>query len=191
MNRLASMPLLLLSGLLIAMGVAAPASAHTQLVGVDPAEGTTVTAGESVTLTFSEDLLTIGAEASVTDSAGVATALEVTFPTPAAAQVVLPDMAAGDVSLAWRIVATDGHPIEGSLGFAVEGSDTPTAGTTVSPRAATPSPSSTPPATATADPSASGDKGDGEGGFPVVLVIALVASLLTSAAAILVSKRRR
>lgn len=180
------------AAVLLVMGMGAPASAHTSLIDVDPDDGATVASGDTVTLTFSEDLLAIGAEAGLTDSAGVVTALEVTFPTAASAQVLLPSMAAGDVSLAWRVVATDGHPIEGTLTFAAQAPVAPTQGASGGP-SATPSATQapTPAATVTPPTGAAGEGDDNRSGVPLALWIALFATVLASSTAILASKRRQ
>jgi copper resistance protein C len=194
------------TGLIVAIGLAVPASAHTSLVGIDPAEGSTVAAGDSVTLSFSEALLTIGAEATVTDSAGVATKLDVTFPKPTSAQVTLPSVAGGKLTLAWRVVAGDGHPVEGTLAYVADVPPTsaaPSAGTQTSPSAssASGSPASAgatplPTASATpilATPSAAPSTGQsGSSGFNnVALWAALFAAILASSIAIVAAKRRR
>ncbi len=192
-NRLAVVPLVLLSGLLFVIGVATPASAHTQLIGVDPVEGSTVAADTAVTVTFSGALLEIGAEATVTDAAGVATKLEVTFPTASSAQVVLPSMAAGDVTLAWRVVAGDGHPVEGTIAYVADAPAQPSASSAPTATASAvvpPSASDTPTAVApSAAPPAVESESSRSNSIP--LVIAIFAAVLASSFAIIASKRRR
>lgn len=199
MRRLIALPLALLVGLFLAMAPAAPASAHTSLVGIDPAEGATVAAGGSITLTFSEALLTIGAEATVTDAAGAVTKLDVTFPTTTSAQVTLPSVSGGNLTLAWRVVAGDGHPVEGTLSYVADApagppaspsasaAVGPTASAEVAPSlAASASPH---PATASAAPSANQS---GPSGFNnPALWIAIFAAILASSIAIIAAKRRR
>jgi len=182
------------AGLLLTLAVATPASAHTSLIDVTPEEGSTVAAGDAVTLTFSEDLLTIGAEATVTDSAGTVSGLDVSFPTGASVQVVLPDLAGGAVLVAWRVVANDGHPIEGALTFDALVPATPSA---MAPTAASSStPSVTPVATASETPSPAdntpptSDGGTGGEGFPVALWIAVAAAFLAFGAVMLARKKR-
>lgn len=105
--------------------VSGPAQAHTQLVGVDPGEGSTVAAGDTVTLTFSSALLDLGTEASVTDSSGATTAAAVDLTEANTLLVTIPEVAGGDITLAWRIVAEDGHPIEGTTAFVAEAPPAP------------------------------------------------------------------
>jgi hypothetical protein len=100
---------------------AAPASAHTSLIDVQPGEGDTVTEGTTVSLTFSDALLDLGAEFSVVDSGGDPVSLDVDRPDPASVAATLPALAAGPVTVSWRVVAKDGHPIEGTLAYVAEG----------------------------------------------------------------------
>ena len=199
MRRLIALPFVLLAGVLFAIGPAMPASAHTSLVGVDPAEGSTVAAGSALTLTFSEALLTIGAESTVTDSAGVVTTLDVTFPTETSAQVVLPAVAAGSLTLAWRVVAGDGHPVEGTLAYvadaAAKTSPSPSVSATPSPTASSgvvpPLTASAPPISATPGASPSSSPGGSSGANVAALILALGAALFVTVMAIVVAKRRR
>lgn len=201
-NRLVAVPLSLVAGLLFTIGVAVPASAHTQLIGVDPAEGATVAADGTVTLTFSEDLLAIGAEATVTDSAGVATKLEVRFPTPSSAQVVLPSMAGGNLTLAWRVVAGDGHPVEGTLAYVADAPAQPSPPPASATPSATASAAVTPSTAVSASPGdpspgdpspsavAPGEEGDSSGFTSVALWIAIFGAVFVSSVAIVAAKRR-
>ncbi|NTV38542.1 MAG: copper resistance protein CopC [Demequinaceae bacterium] len=196
MNRLAAAPVVLIATLLLSVGIAGPSSAHTSLIGVTPEEGSTVAAGDAVTLAFSADLLAIGAEAKVKDSAGVETTLEVTFPTASSAQCVLPAVAAGDLTVAWRVVANDGHPIEGTLAYVADApapaaptSAAPTQDQTVSP-AATSSAAATPDAPSPSAPASAVD--ERPSGFNnVALWAAIFAAILASSVAIIAAKRRR
>lgn len=153
--------------------VAAPAHAHTSLIDVSPADGARVDIGQEVTLTFSDPLLTIGAEAIFTDAAGAATALEVDQSVPEAVTVELPaDAAVGAGELGWRVVAEDGHPITGTLAYEVAAAASEVASPSPSPAPdGAPSPSGTPEPVAgdaseapSASASADDATGDAEGG---------------------------
>lgn len=189
-NRLAAAPLVLLSCLLFVIGVATPASAHTQLIGVDPGEGSAVSGDSAVTLTFSGDLLAIGAEATVTDSAGAATTLEVTFPTPSSARVMLPAMAGGDLALAWRVVAGDGHPVEGTLSY-VGDAPAQTPVSSIPSPAASAAVTNEPTASATPSAATSAANDGSSGSTNIALVIAIFAAVLASSVAIIAANRRR
>lgn len=127
MARRSKATLLLVIALLASLnfGVSA-ASAHSDLVSSDPAADSVLEAmPESVLLTFNEDLLVLeGAEDAnqviVTDSAG--TNLATAEPTVAANTIsspLLPSDAQGLVTVTYRVVSADGHPIEGSYSFTV------------------------------------------------------------------------
>ncbi len=130
---------------LVLLTAAAPAaSAHDQLISTDPQDGAVLdTAPASVGLTFSEDVLDIsttvvvaGPDGSVPVTAAVdGTTVTATLPDG------LPD---GAYTVTWRVVSSDGHPVQGSFGFTVQaaGSASSTTGDsgttgTASPRAPT------------------------------------------------------
>lgn len=138
--------------------LAAPsAQAHDGLIGTEPNNGMEVgEAPESATLRFSGELKNIGSQVRVTDEDGTAVestpsvqgrTLEVAF------DEELPD---GEYTITWRVVSSDGHPIEGTtangqaLRFAVQKAEATSA--TASPsRSSTPATSSAPtPATSAA-----------------------------------------
>lgn len=175
-----------------AVFAAAPASAHTSLIDVQPADGATVREGTDVTLTFSDELLELGTEVTVTDTSGDAIPLDVTRPDPASVQVTLPALAGGPVAVAWRVVAGDGHPIEGTLNYAAEGSG-------ATPSDAPSAPAATPPATATTAATASAvptpeqadPSGSADGGMSPAVWVAIGVAVLAVTAAGVASKRRR
>lgn len=138
-----------LATLLIASGGVllgtAPAFAHDELVSSDPASGSTVDAlPAALTLTFSGDLLSDASTTvvQVTDAAG--TSLADGAPTVSANVVTQPltGSASGTVSVAWRVVSSDGHPISGE--FAFTSNAVPTATPTPTETAATPETTATP-----------------------------------------------
>jgi methionine-rich copper-binding protein CopC len=107
----------------LAIGVAAPASAHDSIVGTVPASGSTVTDDPgTVSLTFSEPLLTLGGETSgfavvVTDPAGLfhESGCMTVADTVASTKVALG--AAGTYTVVWQVVSSDGHPTSGTYTF--------------------------------------------------------------------------
>ena len=134
------------TAVLIAVGgllAAAPASAHDELVSSDPAADAAIeTLPAQLTLTFSRELAPDpgATELSVTDAAG--TSLGDGEPSVDGTVVTQPlaGAASGVVTLLWKVVSSDGHPISGELAFTV------TAGPTQTP---TPTPTPTPTATST------------------------------------------
>lgn len=102
--------------------VAAPsASAHDQLISSNPTEGQRLGAAPStITLSFSAELLTLGYEIRVMDAdsknwaQGTATLTRESLSQPVA--VGMPE---GEYQVRWRVVSSDGHPINGSYSFLV------------------------------------------------------------------------
>lgn len=191
-----------LASLTAAFLIALPAQAHTQLVGVDPAEGATVEAGDAVTLTFSSTLLDLGAEASVTDSTGTVTAAAVDVSQPGALIVTIPEVAAGDATLSWRVVAEDGHPIEGTLAYVAaappapdpvepseeprdEPGDEPSASASAAPVVTDIA------AAATPSPGPSGESDDANSGVSVAVWVAIAVALAAALFGTMTAARRR
>ncbi|GIG55068.1 copper resistance CopC family protein [Demequina activiva] len=110
-----------LAGMLIAIAATATiASAHTSLRASNPEQGSTVENLSEVRLEFDGELLEIGTELSIVDASGAQTALEPEFPSTNAVTARVDEQpAAGDAELVFRVVAADGHPIEGAVLFTV------------------------------------------------------------------------
>ena len=136
------LPAVLAAGLLAAAALfvpASPAAAHDELVSTDPAAGATLEAlPAQITFSYSADILTdAGATViEVTDSSGAS--LADGAPTVSGAEVTqaLKQSASGTVTVKWRVVSSDGHPIDGDFAFSVPAA------------AATPSATATPTASA-------------------------------------------
>lgn len=142
--------LALVAALGLGLALAPPAAAHDSLVASDPtADAVLGSAPSDVSLTFSGELLDVGATVMVVDSAGTdhAGAPVVDGPRLTTPLGALPD---GSYTVRWRVVSSDGHPISGIIPFVVG------------------SPSMTPPAAATPAPDASGtpDAAPGAPGAP-------------------------
>ena len=194
MRTIGRIALSVLASLTAAFLITLPAQAHTQLVGVDPAEGATVEAGDVVTLTFSSTLLDLGAEASVTDSTGTVTAAAVDLSQAGTLIVTIPEVAAGDATLSWRIVAEDGHPIEGTLAYVAaappapepsEPSEEPTASASAAPVVTDIA------TTATPSPAPSGESGDANSGVSVAVWVAIAVALAAALFGTMTAARRR
>lgn len=197
--RGAALLLALLAALALALGVwASPAAAHDTLVDSNPAEGETLDAAPGqAELGFSAEISPVGVAFALRDAQGN------TLDLPAVAQVEgvtvtqpLPAIGGGDYLLDWRVVSSDGHPISGTIGFAVAASVV--APTTAAPApvatTAAPSPSAAPTAVATATPAVVADGDDtGAEGLPLwgVIVIGVGGVAVIAAAAIGVAARLR
>lgn len=131
---------------LLVIGAAVPALAHDALKRSDPAKDATVKTIDEVTLEFTAKVrmpfvivrAADGAEhqlgAPATDGAVVTQRLSGT----------LPD---GKYTIAYRVVSSDGHPVEGEIPFTVKGAP-PTAEPTAEPTAGSAAEPATTPATA-------------------------------------------
>jgi methionine-rich copper-binding protein CopC len=151
-----------LAGLVLALvallWTAAPASAHDELVGSDPADGATVDVlPAQITLSFSAELLSDGSSTvvEVTDAAG--TSLTDGAPAVSGAMVTQPltGDGSGAIAVVWRVVSSDGHPIAGEFSFTAAGAapaPTPTETATPSPAASPTASASSPAASTSATP---------------------------------------
>ncbi|MFF2268523.1 copper resistance protein CopC [Cellulosimicrobium cellulans] len=102
---------------------AAPASAHDRILTSDPADGSQLaTPPTAITLTFSTEPLPVEPQVVVSDSAGtVVTQGAPTIEGSTATLALDPAVALGGdtYTVAWRVVSSDGHPIEGTFAFTV------------------------------------------------------------------------
>ena len=104
---------ILLISLFIALLYLNPAQAHTELVSVEPAtDQVMLTLPPEIKLTFGESVIAEGTFASITTAAG---SVETTVRVEAAdVYVAIPaDLIGPDVTIAWKTVAADGHPVDG------------------------------------------------------------------------------
>jgi methionine-rich copper-binding protein CopC len=125
------------------VALAAPASAHDSLTGSTPAGGSTVTtAPERVRLTFTDEVKQIGLTVLVKDPSGASvTDGEPRIDGTAVIQPVVALTEPGTYTVAYRVVSSDGHPINGRFTFTLD--------------VAEPSTSASPSATPTESPSES------------------------------------
>jgi methionine-rich copper-binding protein CopC len=162
---LAAVVLALLLGVL----TAAPAAAHNQLRGSDPADGATVTRTPgAVVLTFDQPAVALGTQVVVTGPDGTASTGAAELVDATVRQPLVPGAPGGAYTVVWRITSSDGHPITGELTFT---SGAAGAGTYPGP----------------AEPPAPVDPG----GAPAWSWLLLAALLLGAAAVLAVLRRRR
>lgn len=118
-TRLAAAGVALLAAGGLALSGAAPALAHDQLVDtalVEAADGSP----ESVQLTFSDSIIEVGTELSITDAEGESIADGAPeIAGPRVTQALTSGLEAGEYAAAWRVVSSDGHPIEGAFGIEI------------------------------------------------------------------------
>ncbi|MDJ1113451.1 copper resistance CopC family protein [Microbacterium dauci] len=103
------------------VGVAAPASAHDELIGSTPASGEQLDAAPvEVVLTYSAAIATEGAAVTVVDAEGTEWAAgEHVIETNTLSFPLKADMPEAGYLIEWRVVSSDGHPISGTIPFAV------------------------------------------------------------------------
>ncbi|WP_127794639.1 copper resistance CopC family protein [Agromyces sp. LHK192] len=121
-RRLAAMAATALAaGLLLGIaGAAQPASAHDQLLGSTPEPGEVFEAApEQVELTFSDNVIVVGTVIEVVDEQGSAIDTGETEVLGPDVLATLPADLEGEYQVRWRVVSSDGHPIEGTIDFGV------------------------------------------------------------------------
>lgn len=153
-QRLLALTLLCGLALLLGSGVA---SAHTRLLGSDPAEGASLDAGPArVSLEFNETMQAGFSTITVVGPDGTRfQSGEVTADGAVVSIGVSPLGAAGGYEIGYRVISEDGHPVTGNIAFTL---------TTDGPAAAAPStPAAEPSAAAPAAPVTPVD----DGGTPV------------------------
>ncbi len=126
LKKIASGLAALALGLSAVLGIAAPATAHAELVEASPAADSLIgSLPEYVDLTFGENIMTIdGSEGSniitVVDSNGAKVDDETIVVNAAVVSVgIKPGFGNGSYTVTYRVVSEDGHPIEGSYKFEV------------------------------------------------------------------------
>ena len=178
-------PLAVLAALVAVAAWTAPAAAHDQLVESDPPADAVTAAPTAITLTFNADILDLSSQVVVTDAAG-----QVVLDAPGEADgavLTVPveqSFDAGVHLVTWRVVSSDGHPIEGTFSFTVVPAETPAPDPeTAKPTTQAPEPPATEPPVATPDATAAPTpppaEAAGEGvpgvvlvGVPIVLAVA-------------------
>jgi methionine-rich copper-binding protein CopC len=107
-------------GLLVSLLVGPSATAHDDVIDQIPAPGSQVEAGlVEIKLDFSNELLDLGSGAEILvtgpDGSPATATCAALNGTLASAQTDLDQ--AGTYTVTWRVVSSDGHPIEGSYNF--------------------------------------------------------------------------
>ncbi|GAA4965723.1 copper resistance CopC family protein [Kineococcus glutinatus] len=183
---------------------AQPSSAHDRLLRTAPADGEQLaTAPAEVRLEFSAPVLGINPQVVLRDATGATVTTPAAVADGSAVTLALPGpLAAGGYTVLWRVVSSDGHPIEDGFGFTVAGTATPTAtpseSATATPTAtpsesATATPSATPSesATASATPTSSaGSAGDGGGTDTALIAVGGAVAAATGIVGVLLALRR-
>lgn len=121
-SRLRQLAAVVGAAVVLSVLVAAPAAAHTSLVGVDPVDGSTVPATPAaVVLTFTDPAVALGTQVVVTGPQGKVSAGPARLVDRTVRQELLADAPAGRYTVAWRVTSQDGHPITGEFSFTSTG----------------------------------------------------------------------
>lgn len=123
--------LLILATAALLMVPAAAAQAHDVLEATEPANGSAVrTVPAKIGLTFDHTPIAIGSVVRVQDSTGTDQADgPVAIVDNHVSQAVKTDAPDGKYTVIWRVVSSDGHPIEGTFTFTVDAASPTAAGT--------------------------------------------------------------
>ncbi|MDQ1128907.1 copper resistance CopC family protein [Microbacterium sp. SORGH_AS_0888] len=181
-----------LAGAAVLFG-AQPASAHDTLISTDPAAGSTVQAlPAQVTLAFNAVVLDEpgGTIVQVQDAAG--TSLTAGDPVVSQNTVTQPlsGTASGEVTVTWRVVSSDGHPVSDSFSFTVAGAASPSAAPATPPASSAPAPTATTEPTASAAP-ISASAGGGSDVLPWVIGGIVAAAAIIAVIALMVARARQ
>ncbi len=184
--------LLVLLSLIVPVG---PASAHTALVSSAPADTEVLPLPPAqLVLVLTQDVAPLGAEAVVTGGDGAPVAVTgasvdgatVTWALDAA-------VPAGRYTVRWRVVAADGHPVEGQLSYEATGAGVPDPVTPTEPELTGTTERTGPAVTAGAGPDGPAGPATqvlrGWGGSAVPWVVAALAA--AAAATAVLTRRRR
>jgi putative copper export protein/methionine-rich copper-binding protein CopC len=114
---------------LVLLGSARPASAHTGLEAVDPAPGSSVPDDVRVIrLTFSDPVSPDGAVVELVPETGAAVPLGVQGGASSSVlTAAIPAGTTGAFAVRWRASSADGHPVEGRFGLGFGGAAAPSA----------------------------------------------------------------
>lgn len=182
--------LLIVMACALLLGTAVPASAHDELVSSTPQDGTAVdSAPTEVVLTFTNTPSGIGAEVTITDTAGTNWSDgPVSVINNTAVQALKPGTPAGTYTAQWRVVSSDDHPIEGTLNFTTINAQQPPTGA----EALNTTPESTPETSqeTTGKVTGSGqDAAEQPSGLPSFVFYLLIGGVLIALVLILITRR--
>ncbi|MET2010478.1 copper resistance CopC family protein [Microbacterium chocolatum] len=120
-TRLRAAALGMATALVVLLAPAAPAAAHDQLIGSDPAAGERLdSAPTTLTLEYSAEVMELGAMIIVADATREDWVDEEPVVEGTVVSVALPEgMPVGGYEIRWRVVSSDGHPISGVIPFTV------------------------------------------------------------------------
>ena len=189
-TRASVLAAVLLAAFAAVLFLAPPAHAHDELVSSNPADGAVLEAAPSeIELVFSSELMDLGNQIIVEDATGTNLAESEPVLTRETLVQAVPALEAGEYTVNWRAVSSDGHPITGTFSFTVNAADAAETAAPSTP-AATPA-ASEPAVTASPEASTTSDSTSfGPIGWVLTAVGVALAAVLVYVIATLVRKRR-
>jgi len=186
-----------LAAVLVLLVAGAPvALAHDRVLSVDPADGASVAvAPDQVQLVLSEAPIALGTAVEVRGpDGGVVSVGDPVIADATVTQALGGERPAGAYTVVWRVVSSDGHPIDGTSTFTAQTPAAPTVspGPTESPTT-TPEPTATPtptPEATTASPTPAPAPGDVTGGSVPPWALALLGVGAAVTVIVLLVRRR-
>lgn len=176
----------LLAGLAVLWPVG-QASAHDSLLATSPKKGSVVTtAPTAITLTFSDDVAKIAPTVVLRGPEGKVSTDPPSVRANTVRTGVSDELADGRYTVAWRVVSSDGHPIEGTFRFTVEAGESSSASTSPTPTTSAPKATKDKPST-TPVPGAGGDSTSSA--VPIAVGLALL--VVIAVVAVVAWRRRR
>lgn len=123
MDRARRLTLTLTAMLAAVLWTTMSAAAHDVLLESDPADGATLESSPTrIVLTFSNEPQPQYAQVVIADAEGTVVLDDEPAYDGTTVSLMLDDpLPPGEYSVEWRVVSSDAHPIEGALGFAVNG----------------------------------------------------------------------
>lgn len=174
------------------LGLAGPAAAHDAAESSSPAQGSSVPVPpQQVSVTFNNKPLGLGASFSVKDGSGTEWAEgPVQIVDNVASQKLRAGAPAGGYTVAWRVVSSDSHPIEGTFTFTAAAAAGGAAGATTG--SAGPTAGGDVPGMGTAQPgaTAASEAGSSAEPFQWSIVIFAVAAVGLLVALAVIARRR-
>jgi methionine-rich copper-binding protein CopC len=175
--------------------VAGPASAHDQLLSSDPKDGATLDEHPaSISLTFSAAPLDTGIEIALVGPDGVtAQGQDIQVDDKVVTAQLADDLPGGRYDVAWHVVSSDGHPIDGEFSYTVEAAAEPTVTPSEAGEEAEPTEAATPASEAAdepTEPSELAGSGDGAGTSGLAVTGGIVAAVLVVLGVVVMMRRK-
>ncbi|WP_454850574.1 copper resistance CopC family protein [Promicromonospora soli] len=174
--------------------VAGPASAHDQLLSSDPEDGATLDAPPaSISLTFSASPLDTGIEIAVVGPDGATQGRDIQVDDEVVTAQLDEGLPPGEYAVAWHVVSSDGHPIDGEFTYVVEGSAEPTDAATDEPEMSTQEAEPTQAPDGADEPTAATElagAGDGAGASGLAVAGGILAAVLVVLGVVAIMRRK-